>query len=110
MQPYCAQLGGMKRTLRILALAAILCAPGLVQAAGCFADYKAQRTQGGALELHYGVIELSQSACSDPRAAQSQVAARIAAGGWQLLRVMSTFDSSGLNGRKSNAGSYFLRY
>lgn len=100
----------MKRYLSALVLAATLALPGLAHAEGCYADYKAQRTQAGALELHYGVIELPQSACADPGAVQAQVAARIGAAGWQLLRVLSTFDASGLNGRQANAGSFFLRY
>jgi hypothetical protein len=47
--------------------------------------------------------------CSVAAAAQ-EIASRIAVDGWQLLEVMSTFDASGLEGRRESAGEYFLRY
>lgn len=102
----------MKRIVLILAALAALSAPAPAHAQGgaCFADYKAQRTSARGLELHYGVIQLGPRACRDRAAAERQVARRIAAEGWQLLRVMATFDESGLNGRRANAGAYFLRY
>jgi len=76
--------------------------------AACYADYKAK--QDNPLRLQYGVIQLSDGACDDRRAAQAEVAARIGRDGWQLLNVMSVFGSDGLQQRKQRAGDYFLRY
>lgn len=102
---------------KLLSLCLLLLLPALAlpdtgraQAAGCYADYKAQRSRAGALELHYGVMELRGGACRGPDAARSQIARRIGGDGWQLLRVMSIFDASGLNARQANAGPFFLRY
>ena len=102
----------MKRAVLILAaFAAIsLAGPGAAQSNGCYADYKAQRTQGGALELHYGVIQLNGRACRNIGRAEKVVARRIGSDGWQLLRLLSVFDANGLNQRQGNAGRYFLRY
>ena len=77
---------------------------------GCYADYKAKRSSGGSLELHYGVIQLGQNACNNATRRQRAVAQRIGADGWTLLRVLSTFDQNGLSQRQGNAGQYFLRY
>ena len=85
-------------------------APALAQANGCYADYKAQRTSGGQLQLHYGVIKLGNRACTNPDRAQAVVSRRISVDGWTLLRLVSRFDESGLNARRGNAGQYFLRY
>ena len=74
--------------------------------AACYADYKAK--MDNPLRLHYGVIELPDSACS-VGAAASNIARRLT-GGWELLEVMSVFDESGLESRRSRAGQYFLRY
>ena len=97
----------MKTRIRTIALAAafgILAGPA---AAACYADYRAQKTNP--LDLHYGVIQVPDDACS-VGAAASVIAGRIASDGWQLLQVISVFDDSGLDARRSDAGAYFLRY
>ncbi|WP_166418038.1 hypothetical protein [Cochlodiniinecator piscidefendens] len=93
----------MKKYL-ILAFALLAAAPA---SAECYADYKAK--QESPLRLHYGVIQIPDSACSTSAAA-SVIAGRINAGGWQLLDVVSVFDSSGLASRSGEAGDYYLRY
>lgn len=72
----------------------------------CYADYKASRRDP--FELHYGVAEV-RGECT-AREAERQLSRRLAADGWQLLEVVSTFDPSGLEGRRESAGDYFLRY
>lgn len=74
--------------------------------AQCYADYKAK--QDNPLRLHYGVVQL-QGPCQ-ASAARSEIAARIARGGWTLLNVVSVFGPEGLNERKDSAGPYFLRF
>ena len=74
--------------------------------AQCYADYKAK--QDNPLRLHYGVVQL-QGTCSRG-AARSEVASRIARGGWTLLNVVSVFGPEGLNERRDSAGPYFLRF
>lgn len=91
--------------LRILALAATLAALALPAQAACFADYKAK--QDGPLRLHYGVMQLPDNACANPAA---EVRARLAAQGWILLNIVSTFGPEGLDARRANAGPHFLRY
>lgn len=76
--------------------------------AACFADYKAK--QDNPLRLHYGVIALSDAACTRTAAARAEAAPRIAAAGWTLLNIVSTFGPDGLAERKENAGNYFLRF
>lgn len=99
---------GMRRMIQIIGLAlglALLAGgPGL---AACFADYKAKMDDP--LRLHYGVIELPDNACSVP-AAFVVIAPRVAAGGWELLEVMSVFDESGLSSRRGDAGQFYLRF
>ncbi|MBJ3761394.1 hypothetical protein ILP92_01335 [Maribius pontilimi] len=90
---------------RTLALSLLALTLGSAAQAACFADYKAKRTNP--LKLHYGVIELSDAECEAPAAA---VAARIAAEGWELLTVMDVFDKADAEKRKSDAGTYYLRY
>ena len=92
----------MKKLILILALLAASPA-----SASCYADYKAK--QDGPLRLHYGVIELPDTACTK-KAAKVQISKRIRVDGWKLLRVMSIFDANGLGERKNSAGQYFLRY
>mgnify|MGYP003605472931 CR=1 FL=1 len=75
--------------------------------ADCYADYKAK--QDAPLRLHYGVAQVSDAGCS-PKAAKGELAPRLAAGGWTLLNVLSTFGPEGLSERKASAGEYFLRY
>lgn len=74
--------------------------------AACFADYKAK--QDAPLKLHYGVAEISGD-CS-AKNAKTQIAPRLAAQGWTLLQIVSTFGAEGLDQRKKDAGKYFLRF
>jgi hypothetical protein len=76
-------------------------------AAECYADYKAKRDEP--LQLHYGVAQVSDGNCS-PGAAEGELAPRLAADGWTLLNVLSTFGPEGLEERKASAGDFFLRY
>jgi hypothetical protein len=76
-------------------------------AAGCYADYKAKRENP--LQLHYGVISVSDDNCS-AAAAADEVERRIGSDGWELLAVVSVFDDAGLDSRRDSAGAYFLRY
>jgi hypothetical protein len=102
-----AQGEDMKHILAIpLICASLLAAMTPAQAADCYADYKAK--QNNPLKLHYGVIQI-RGACNKA-AAQAEIQARIAASGWTLLNVMSVFGPEGLQQRKANAGSYFLRF
>lgn len=98
----------MTRRPFALALAALLAlAAASPAAASCYADYKAKREPP--LQLHYGVIELPDTACS-PAAAERVVRQRLRAGGWQLLQVVSVFGPEGLAERRDSAGEYFLRF
>ena len=94
----------MKQILFSLALAAV----ALPAQAGCYADYKAK--QDDPLKLHYGVMELPETACENRKAAATQIRARLADQGLLLLKVQSIFDEAGLAERKESAGAYFLRY
>jgi hypothetical protein len=76
--------------------------------ADCYADYKAKQDQP--LQLAYGVAQISDAACGNPKAARSEVAPRLSAAGWTLLKILSTFGPEGLAGRKASAGDFFLRY
>lgn len=97
----------MKHTLAIpLICAALLALSSPAQAANCYADYKAK--QNNPLKLHYGVIQI-RGACSKV-AAQAEIQSRLAASGWTLLNVMTVFGPEGLQQRKADAGSYFLRF
>ena len=88
-----------------LSLLVLLAGTAAAQAA-CYADYKAKKD--GPLQLQYGVAEVYGD-CTTAQA-RSELAARLAADGWQLLEVIGTFDDSGLEERRGNAGEYFLRY
>lgn len=96
----------MKHFIIPLVVALGLATPGPVYAADCYADYKAK--QDNPLRLHYGVLQIN-GAC-DRGPAQSEAAARLAQSGWTLLNILSVFGPEGLNERKGNAGSYFLRF
>jgi hypothetical protein len=91
----------------ILSLAALLLALATPAAAECYADYKAK--QDDPLQLRYGVAQVSDGNCS-PGAAEGELAPRLAAGGWTLLQVLSTFGPEGLEERKASAADHFLRY
>ncbi len=96
--------------MKTLALTLALLLPALVSAgaaqAACFADYKAK--QDNPLRLHYGVAEI-RGACS-ASSARAELQQRLAGQGWTLLNIVSVFDESGLNKRKSSAGQFFLRF
>ena len=96
----------LKKTIisLVLGLSLVTAAPGH---AACYADYKAK--QENPLRLHYRVVKISDAACSNGRAA-SIVKQRLAARGWSLLKVLSTFDDSGLASRKAKAGGNFLKF
>ncbi|WP_225027213.1 hypothetical protein [Xinfangfangia pollutisoli] len=94
----------MKNT--ILAMTLLLTLTGQA-GAECYADYKAKKDNP--LQLQYGVAQVSDGACSK-KAAQAELAPRLAAAGWTLLNVVSTFGPEGLAERKASAGEYFLRY
>jgi hypothetical protein len=76
--------------------------------AACFADYKAKKANP--LQLHYGVIELPASACSNQANARKIIQKRISVGGWTLLNVMSVFGPEGLKQRQASAGNYYLQF
>lgn len=95
----------MKHVLLSLGLMAAMALPAQ---AGCYADYKAKRDNP--LKLHYGVIELPDTACDSKQAAAQQISGRISDEGWTLLTVLGIFDASELNQRKDSAGAYFLRF
>jgi hypothetical protein len=94
-------------TLRSFASAVVLALFAAGPAQACFADYRAK--MDNPLRLHYGVIDLPENACSMDAAAPV-IAQRIAAGGWQLLQVVSVFDEAGLAARRADAGEYFLSF
>ena len=99
----------MKRLTLFAALAIFAAlAHATPAAAQCYADYQAGR--GNPLQLHYGVIQLPDSACGDSAAAQRYISGRIGNDGWRLLRVISTFGPDGLARRRGDAGAFFLRY
>lgn len=93
----------------VLALASLLSA-SLVSAARaeCYVDYKAK--QDDPLRLAYGVSLVSDAACQDKKAAKAELAPRLAADGWTLMKILSSFGPEGLGERKASAGEFFLRY
>jgi hypothetical protein len=91
------------RILTALCLALFAAAP----AQACYADYRAKMDDP--LRLHYGVIDLPDTACTI-QAATPLITNRLAAAGWELLQIISIFDESGLAERRSDAGDHFLRY
>ncbi len=93
-----------RTSIGALAASVLLAIPA---SAACYADYKAKRDDP--LQLHYGVVELPDQACS-AGAARGEIARRIARDGWELLNVLSVFDDTGLEARRDSAAEYFLRY
>lgn len=90
-----------------LALITALALPvSALAASDCYADYKAK--QDDPLRLHYGVIQV-QGACKR-KPAKAEISARLAQNGWTLLSVISVFGPEGLNQRRANAGTFFLRF
>ena len=98
----------MKKQTPIFLALAFWAALGGAANAACYADYKAKRDDP--LKLHYGVMEIPNTACGSKGAAARAIAPRLAAAGWTLLNVVSVFDQAGLAGKKANAGPYFLRF
>lgn len=96
---------GMKHLLPTVGLIAMT---ATAAQGACYADYKAK--QDNPLQLHYGVAKISDGACPSPAQTQAELGRRLAASGWTLLSVQSTFDEGQLDRRRSNAGQYFLRY
>jgi len=96
----------MRHILIRLVVAAAIALPASAATAECYADYKAK--QDNPLRLHYGVIEL-QGDCQI-NAARGEVSSRLTSVGWTLLNVMSVFGTEGLDKRKANAGSFYLRF
>ncbi len=82
---------------------AALIAISLPAHAGCYVDYKAKMDDP--LRLHYGVAEVD---CGGDAA--GDLANRLAAHGWTLLAIVSSFDESGLAEREASAAEYFLRF
>ena len=98
----------MKPYIHTLAFGLGLLASTASAHAACYADYKAKKDNP--LKLHYGVARIPDSACGSRGAAAKAIAPRLASAGWSLLNIVSVFDDAGLNGRKANAGQYFLRF
>ncbi|TDE35965.1 hypothetical protein [Antarcticimicrobium sediminis] len=99
----------MKQILLPIALIAGLVATALAapaSAAECYADYKAKRDNP--LKLHYGIVQL-RGGC-DRQSARAEVSARLQQNGWTLLNVVSVFGPEGLQGRRANAGRFYLRF
>ncbi len=92
---------------KVIAAALVALALAGPASAECYADYKAKKDDP--LQLHYGVAQVSDGNCSK-KAAAGELAPRLAADGWTLLNILSTFGPEGLAERKASAGAYFLRY
>ena len=93
---------------KTLLIATLILGLSTAAQAACYADYQAKTDNP--LRLHYGVIQLSDAACRTPARAIAEAEARLAAGGWTLLTILSTFDETGLNRRRADAGQNFLRF
>lgn len=89
-----------------LAVLGLITPPSTALAADCYADYKAK--QDNPLRLHYGIIQV-QGACK-PKPAKAEISARLAQGGWILLNIRSLFGPEGLDERRANAGTFYLRF
>jgi len=96
----------MRHLLIPLTLIAAIALPANASAADCYADYKAK--QDNPLRLHYGVIQV-KGTC-EPKPAKAEISARLAQNGWTLLNILSVFGPEGLDQRRANAGSFYLRF
>lgn len=96
--------------LVVLPFLVLMLAPMLATAARaeCYVDYKAK--QDDPLRLAYGVSQVSDEACGNPKQAKAELAPRLAADGWTLMKIVSSFGPEGLAERKASAGEFFLRY
>jgi hypothetical protein len=99
---------GVSRMMRLFLAFVVVLGAALPASAECYADYKAK--QDNPLRLHYGVAQVSDAACANPKSAKGELSPRLAADGWTVLTVLSTFGPEGLGERKASAGEYFLRY
>ena len=97
-----------KHLARTLAAALLSCLLALPAAAECYVDYKAK--QDDPLRLAYGVSQVSDAVCGKPKRAKDELSPRLAADGWTLLKIVSSFGPEGLEERKSSAGDFYLRY
>ncbi len=97
----------MLRPTFVMPLLAALVLATAVQAE-CYVDYKAK--QDNPLRLAYGVSQVSDAVCGKPKQAKAELAPRLAADGWTLLKIVSSFGPEGLNERKASAGEFYLRY
>ncbi|WP_435256919.1 hypothetical protein ACSBLW_12335 [Thioclava sp. FR2] len=95
------------KTRVLLSFVAALLFTAMPASAECYADYKAK--QDDPLRLHYGVAQVSDANCSK-KGAKAELGDRLAAAGWTLLNVVSTFGPEGLAERQASAGEYFLRF
>ena len=98
----------MPHSPRAVLLAALLAIMALPAAAECYVDYKAK--QDDPLRFAYGVSQVSDAVCGKPKKAKDELAPRLAADGWTLLKSVSSFGPEGLNERKASAGDFYLRY
>jgi hypothetical protein len=98
----------MRLALKILLVPVLSVMLAVPAAADCYADYKAK--QDNPLRLAYGVGQISDGACGKAKQARAELEPRLAAGGWTLLKIVSTFGPEGLGERKASAGEFFLRY
>jgi len=86
----------------------LACVMALPASAECYADYKASKPDPKGFA--YGVSQVSDGACGNPRQAKAELGPRLAADGWTLLKILSTFGPEGLGERKASAGDFYLRY
>lgn len=104
----------MKNTVYTSLAVLMLCmtAPAGFAQEACFADYKAKRVAAadGPLQLHYGVARVEAEICRDADALSDNIAERIGAENWTLLRILSTFAQDKLEAKRADAAEYFLRY
>jgi hypothetical protein len=94
--------------VRLIVSFAFLSLMALPAQAECYLDYKAK--QDNPLRLHYGVVQMSDDLCGEAKAARADLAPRLAADGWKLIKIVGFFGPEGLDERKESAGVYFLRY
>lgn len=76
--------------------------------AECYVDFKAK--QDNPLRLAYGVAQVSDEACGKTKLAKAELAPRLEAAGWTLMKILSSFGPEGLSERKESAGEFFLRF
>ena len=93
------------KLLLVPMLAVMLALPAQAE---CYVDYKAKRDDPHGLA--YGVSQVSDAVCDKPKQAKAELAPRLAADGWTLLKILSSFGPEGLNERRANAGDFYLRY